>query len=97
MSQRVAEGLLGRLITDRDFRTGFYQDPKAFCLREALELTDRELEAILAIDGNRLEELASRLDARIVRASLLPYENLGRLARVGRRRSPDSRNRPGSR
>ena len=70
MSQRAVEGTLGRLITDSEFRRGFYANPAATCLREALDLTTRELEALIALDQSRLHDFAKVLDARIVRAGL---------------------------
>ncbi len=70
MSQRVVEGTLGRLITDSEFRRGFYADPAATCLREALDLTTRELQALVALDQARLQAFAKALDARIVRATV---------------------------
>jgi len=70
MSQRAVEGTLGRLITDIEFRRGFYADPAATCLREALDLTTRELEALMALDPARLQTFAKVLDARIVRAAV---------------------------
>lgn len=70
MSQRAVEGTLGRLITDSEFRRGFYANPAATCLRESLDLTTRELEALIALDQSRLQEFAKVIDARIVRAAL---------------------------
>ena len=70
MSQRAVEGILGRLITDSEFRRGFYADPAAMCVREALDLTTRELEALMTLDQSRLRTFASVLDARIVRAAV---------------------------
>ncbi len=70
MSQRAVEGTLGRLITDSEFRRGFYADPAATCLRESLDLTTRELEALMALDQSRLQTFARVLDARIVRAAV---------------------------
>lgn len=70
MSQRAVEGLLGRLITDREFRERFYADPAATCARESLDLTSRELDALLSLDRARLQAFARDLDARIVRAAV---------------------------
>jgi len=70
MSQRAVEGILGRLITDSEFRRGFYADPAATCLRESLDLTARELEALLALDPVRVQAFAKALDTRIVRATV---------------------------
>lgn len=70
MSQQAVEGTLGRLITDSEFRRCFYTDPAATCLRESLDLTTRELEALMALGPTRLQEFAKGIDARIVRAAL---------------------------
>ncbi|MBI1816170.1 MAG: hypothetical protein HYR72_14430 [Deltaproteobacteria bacterium] len=70
MSQRTVEGLLGRLLTDGEFRRGFYENPAAICVKQSLDLTARELEAVLALDEQRVEVFAKGLDSRIVRASV---------------------------
>jgi hypothetical protein len=70
MSQKGVEGLLGRMVTDGDFRRRFYQEPAATCIAQALEVTTRELEAVLALDEARVAEFSKMLDARIVRAQV---------------------------
>jgi hypothetical protein len=70
MSQRSVESLLGRLITDKAFRRVFYEDPASICVRHAIDLTTRELEAILSLDESRLAAFAKQLDARIIRAAV---------------------------
>jgi len=70
MSQKAVEGLLGRLITDRGFRRHFYDEPVASCAQESLEVTPRELEALLRLNEMHIEELAKRLDPKIVRAGV---------------------------
>jgi predicted DNA-binding protein (UPF0251 family) len=70
MAQKAVETLLGRLLTDEDFRRRFFDEPLAVCRQEALEVTSRELEAILAVDEVRFAQFAKQLDARIVRATL---------------------------
>src|SRR5262245_47068146 len=89
MSQRGVEGLLGRMVTDRDFRQRFYQEPAAVCLVESIDVTERELEAILALDEARIVDFASQLDARIVRASLDGHGAEHRSAPKGRAPSND--------
>ncbi len=76
MSQRAVEGLLGRLVTDRRFRRQFYLEPGATCTRESLELTMRELSAVLALEEPRIEEFAGWLDAKIVRAGASDKDDL---------------------
>jgi len=70
MSQKGVEGLLGRMLTDSDFRRRFYQDPAAACIAAAMEVTTRELEAVLTVEEARIAELSKTLDARIVRADV---------------------------
>ena len=70
MSQRSVEGLLGRLITDKQFRELFYENPAGTCLQQAIDLTARELEAVLALDESRIDAFAKQIDARIVRAAV---------------------------
>ena len=70
MSQRTVERTLGRLVTDSEFRRGFYADPAETCVRESLDLTTREIEALMALDQSRLRAFAKALDARIVRAAV---------------------------
>ncbi len=70
MSQRAVERLLGRLMTDGEFRRGFYANPSATCAQESLDVTARELDALLTLGQSRLRAFAKELDARIVRAPL---------------------------
>ena len=70
MSQRTVECTLGRLVTDSENRQGFYADPAETCRRESLDLTTRELEALMALDQSCLQTFAKVLDARIVRAAI---------------------------
>src|SRR5262249_39000574 len=67
-SQRVVESLLGRLITDAEFRREFHADPSGTCRREGTDVTARELEAMLRIGEAPLAEMSKRLDLRIMRA-----------------------------
>ena len=68
MSQRGLEDLLGRLITDKGFRRQFFEEPAARCAAERIEVTPRELDALLKLKENHIESFAKRLDPRIVRA-----------------------------
>lgn len=70
MAQKGVELLLGRLITDADFRRRFREEPAAACMGAALEVTTRELEAVLNIDPSAVDVFARHLDPRIVRASI---------------------------
>jgi len=70
MGQKGVESLLGRLITDADFRRRFRDEPAAACMDARLEVTTRELEAVLNIEPSAIDVFALRLDPRIVRASI---------------------------
>jgi len=70
MSQRVVEATLGRLLTDSEFRRGFYADPGSTVRRESLDLTPPELDALIQISPSRVQAFAKELDARIVRAAV---------------------------
>ncbi len=68
MSQRSVEGLLGRLVTDRRLRRCFFEAPEQTCLSEMYDVSEREMEALLALGELEIEFLAQRLDNCIVRA-----------------------------
>ena len=70
MSQRAVEQLLGRLITDPEFRRRFYEDAGAACNTAGLQLTQREREALQVTDEMAVRSFAAQLDPRIVRAAL---------------------------
>jgi len=68
MSQRGVEALLGRLITDVEFRRRFFIEPAAVCVELGLDVTPRELDAACRLDEAPIVAFAERLDPRIVRA-----------------------------
>jgi len=70
MSQRGVETFLGRLLTDSDFRERFYQEPGGDSLAEGIDLTTRELEAVLSLQESRVAAFSKLLDVRIVRAAM---------------------------
>lgn len=71
--QRHIEQLIGRLATDEDFRHAFHRNPQQ-TLTDAtawgLNLTDIEVEALLATDQTLWDRIADELDARLQKASL---------------------------
>lgn len=71
MSQLAVERVLGRLVTDTDFRTEFFGEPANVCRDYGLELTPVELAALLNVDERALQMLAAHLDPKIVRARTL--------------------------
>jgi len=68
MSQLAVERVLGRLVTDADFRTEFFGEPTSACREHGLELTPVELASLLHVDERALYMLAIHLDPKIVRA-----------------------------
>jgi hypothetical protein len=65
MAQETVERILGRILTDADFRKRFFarrEDPLV-----QLELLDHERESLTQLDRTAVEHLADRLDPRIVR------------------------------
>ncbi len=68
MTQKNVEQLLGRLLTDPDFRRSFAESPTQFLAelpQQGLELSRIELEALASTDPESLLALAERLDRRI--------------------------------
>lgn len=56
MSQRVVETILGRLVTDEDFRRHFAEQPHGAC-RQVGSLTEDELGALAGIDTGSLRAI----------------------------------------
>ena len=69
MSQQAVESILGRLITDEEFRCQFFIDPRSACETQFRDLpTTQEVEALMSIDSDVLTQIALALDPKIVRA-----------------------------
>ncbi|MBI1950164.1 MAG: Franean1_4349 family RiPP [Acidobacteria bacterium] len=70
MSQRSVERVIGRLVTDEAFRRRFAEEPLA-ALREAIEcgaeLTSLELQALVSIDAQLVDRIASAIDPRLLK------------------------------
>lgn len=70
--QRHIELLIGRLVTDEDFRLAFTSDPRQ-ALTDAekwgLTLTAVEAAALLATDRSLWDRVASEVDSRLQKAS----------------------------
>jgi hypothetical protein len=65
--------LIGRLITDEDFRSEFLQDPKAAlnAIRESgLDLSRTEIAALVDTDPSLWAMAADAIDSRLQKASL---------------------------
>ena len=65
MAQETVERVLGRILTDADFRRRFFARTNDQLVQ--LELLDHERESLTRLDRSAVEHLADRLDPRIVR------------------------------
>lgn len=86
MSQANVERIVGRLVTDEDFRSAFHGDPERVVrglVDRGCELTRAEVETLVALDPLTLERFADALDPRLQKASLRgpvgPQSGAGRL------------------
>jgi hypothetical protein len=71
--QRWIEVVVGRLMTDEEFRRRFQTDPLhalAELRDRGTELTHTEIAALLAVDADLWERAAAQLDPRLQKASL---------------------------
>jgi hypothetical protein len=73
VTQRNIEQLIGRLLTDEEFRETFMADPEQ-SLHDLLErgthLTPLEIEALVATDPKLWRHTAKQIDARLQKARL---------------------------
>ena len=75
MTERFIEQVIGRLVTDEEFRREFAADRIGACAslpQRGLPMTAEETAAILATDLTLWERAAEELDPRLQRASLKP-------------------------
>ncbi len=63
MSQEAVERVLGRAMTDAEFRRQLIDDARAAC--KGYDLTEEELDALEALDAESMKAFAGTLDARI--------------------------------
>jgi len=72
LAQRIVEMLIGRLITDEQFREEFNHDPEtvllALCDR-GFELSRTEIAALVSTDSSIWARTADRIDPRLQKAS----------------------------
>ena len=71
--QRSIEILIGKLVTDEEFRRAFQRDPKATLeLAEewGLALSPYEIRALMSTDHGLWDRVADELDVRLQKASL---------------------------
>lgn len=63
MSQQAVEQIIGRAVTDAEFRKRLIDNAAEAC--EGYELTADELAALEALDAQSLAQFAGTLDSRI--------------------------------
>src|SRR2546428_5847827 len=73
MTQQSVEILIGKLLTDEELREAFQQNPQGvlvWLLRQGLQLSRLEMEALRSIKPSDLSGLAETIDRRLQKASL---------------------------
>jgi len=70
VSQPAVERTLGKLATDEEFRTRFFENPAAATWEAGLPLSPVELEALLGLSRAAIVRFSESLDGRIRRACL---------------------------
>jgi hypothetical protein len=73
LAQRIIEILIGRLITDEEFREDFLRDPERTLLalsERGLELSRTEVAALVNTDPTLWARTADAIDPRLQKASL---------------------------
>jgi hypothetical protein len=74
MSQAAVERILGKLVTDENFRARFLTDPIGTSFAAGLVLSRAELDALSRVPAEALRAFSASLDDRICR---LPLEATG--------------------
>ena len=80
MSQKCVELLLGRILTDEDFRRSFFPVRDfsfAMAASHGLELTAVERSALSGLQPGRFDFIAQTLDARIARSGVSVFQGEG--------------------
>ncbi len=73
MTQRSVEILIGKLLTDEEFRESFQRDPQGALLQlrnRGLEFSSLELQALRSLRPAEVSDLAEVIDPRLQKASL---------------------------
>ncbi len=89
MSQRCVEMLLGKILTDEDFRRSFFSSRALpdrtpnfeVAASQGLELTPVERSALSALKRRRFDLIAQTLDPRIARSNVSSRETPASSAR----------------
>lgn len=77
VTQANIEMVIGRLLTDEEFRGAFLTDPQAAInalIDQGARLTPAEIAALMATDRKLWEQVAERIDPRLQKASLKPWQ-----------------------
>ena len=72
MAQRMVEMLIGRLVTDEQFREEFLRDPERLLLSlcdRGFELSPIEIAALIGTDPDTWIHAAEAIDPRLQKAS----------------------------
>jgi hypothetical protein len=67
MSQEVVQQVIGRAITDAEFRQQLIDNARAACA--GYNLTEDEIEALEALDQDSLKAFAGTLDSRLSKSA----------------------------
>ena len=73
VTQRSIEMVVGRLVTDEEFRATFLRDPHgalAQLLERGTHLTHAEIAALIAMDAEFWDRVADEIDPRLQKANL---------------------------
>ncbi len=69
MSKQAVEQILGRIVTDEDFRKLFFSNPEKAL--EGYDLSDEEREALLETKKEDVEGFSRKLDERITKGKMI--------------------------
>ncbi len=67
MSQEAVQQIIGRAVTDHEFRQQLIDNARAAC--QGYDLTEDELDALEALDQESMKAFAGTLDARLSKSA----------------------------